>query len=49
MKNGIKTELSEIAEMVGRVERHAAQMGSGAVADRLIKVKYEIYNIKDTM
>ena len=47
MENGIKAELSELAGMVAKVEKHAALAGSGAVADRLLKVKYEIYNISD--
>lgn len=47
MKTDIKRELSEIAKMVAKVETHAVQKGSGAVADRLMKVRYEIYNIED--
>ena len=47
MKTDIKMELSEIAKMVKKVETYAAQVGSGTIADRLMKVRYEIYNIED--
>ena len=49
METSIKTELGEIAEMVAKAEMHAAQIGSGAIADRLMKVRYEVYNIEDTV